>query len=94
MAKGLASHDCVRILNDVVLNQVLVQFRPPNGSDEAAASLTEEVIGRVQEEGTCWAGGTVWHGQTAMRVSVCNWSTTPADIDRSVAGILAIVDAE
>jgi len=92
MAKRLASHDCVRILNDVVLNQVLVQFRPPNGSDDAAASLTTDVIRQVQEEGTCWAGGTVWHGQTAMRVSVCNWSTSPADIDRSVAGILAIVD--
>ena len=62
MAMRLANHACVRILNDVVLNQVLVQFRPADGDDEAAAVLTQRVIGSVQQEGTCWAGGTKWHG--------------------------------
>ena len=89
----LANHACVRILNDVVLNQVLVQFRPPGGDDEAAAALTQQVIASVQEEGTCWAGGTKWHGQTAMRISISNWSTTADDIDRSAAAILAALDA-
>ena len=43
------------ILNDVVLNQVLVRF----GDDDAA---TDAVIARVQDEGTCWLGGTRWQG--------------------------------
>ena len=47
----------LRILNDVVLNQVLVQFRAQGSDDEAAAALTHKVIARVQDEGTCWAGG-------------------------------------
>jgi glutamate/tyrosine decarboxylase-like PLP-dependent enzyme len=93
MATRLAQHASIRILNDVVLNQVLVQFRPPGGTDGAAAKLTQAVIARVQEEGTCWAGGTTWHGQVAMRVSVSNWSTTAEDIDRSAAAILAVLDA-
>ncbi len=92
MATRLATHDCVRILNDVVLNQVLVQFRPPDNDDAAAAALTQQVIARVQQEGTCWVGGTEWHGQAAMRISVSNWSTTAEDIDRSAAAILAALD--
>jgi glutamate/tyrosine decarboxylase-like PLP-dependent enzyme len=69
-----------RVLNDVVLNQVLVSF----GSSER----TREVIARVQEEGTCWCGGTVWQGHTAMRISVSSWATTETDVERSLAAIL------
>ena len=92
MATRLAQHESIRILNDVVLNQVLVQFRPPGGDAAAAAALTEAVIARVQDEGTCWAGGTIWHGHTAMRVSISNWSTTAEDIDRAAAAIVAALD--
>jgi glutamate/tyrosine decarboxylase-like PLP-dependent enzyme len=69
------------ILNDVVLNQVLVRF----GDGEQ----TREVIERVQAEGTCWLGGTQWGGEHAMRISVSNWRTTPEDVDRSAAAVLA-----
>lgn len=93
MAARLASHTRVRILNDVVLNQVLVQFRPPHGDDAAAAALTQRVITSVQEDGTCWVGGTKWKGQDAMRISISNWSTTADDIDRSAAAITAAVDS-
>jgi threonine aldolase len=70
------------ILNDVVANQVLVSF----GSAEA----TQEVIRRVQDEGTCWCGGTVWRGKTAMRISVSSWATTEADVEKSAEAILRI----
>ncbi len=68
------------VLNDVVLNQVLVTF--------GDAERTKRVIAAVQEDGTCWCGPTVWHGHTAMRVSVINWATTREDVDRSLAAIL------
>ena len=70
------------ILNDVVINQVLVSF--------GSASKTREVIRRVQEEGTCWCGGTVWQGKTAMRISVSSWVTTEHDIDRSADAVIRI----
>ena len=34
-------------------------------------------------------GATSWHGQRLMRISVSSWRTTEADVDRSVAAILA-----
>jgi glutamate/tyrosine decarboxylase-like PLP-dependent enzyme len=70
------------ILNEVALNQVLVSF----GTTEE----TQRVIAGVQEDGTCWAGGTVWQGRTAMRISVSSWATTEADVDRSVEAIVRI----
>jgi glutamate/tyrosine decarboxylase-like PLP-dependent enzyme len=75
-AERLAREPGVEVLNDVVLNQVLVRF---GNSDE----VTRDVIRRVQEDGTCWLGGTLWHGVAAMRISVSNWSTTEHDIDIS-----------
>ena len=70
------------ILNDVVINQVLVSF----GSVEK----TREDIRRVQEDGTCWCGGTVWQEKTAMRISVSSWATTKEDIEKSAAAIVRI----
>ncbi|HEU0165650.1 MAG TPA: aminotransferase class V-fold PLP-dependent enzyme [Thermomicrobiales bacterium] len=73
------------ILNDVVLNQVLVSFGDPE--------RTNRVIARVKEDGTCWCGGTVWQGQTAMRISVSSWATTAEDVDISVRAIIAAASA-
>jgi glutamate/tyrosine decarboxylase-like PLP-dependent enzyme len=81
IAERLAAEPGVAILNDVVLNQALVRF----GDDDAA---TDAVIAHVQEEGTCWLGGTRWHGMAAMRISVSGWQTTEADADRSAQAIL------
>lgn len=86
MADGLRTAPGVTILNDVVLNQALVRFEPPDGGDPDA--FTRAVIAAVQADGTCWLGGTTWHGMAAMRISVSNWSTTEADADASVAAIL------
>jgi glutamate/tyrosine decarboxylase-like PLP-dependent enzyme len=80
-ADRLAAHPSIEILNDVVLNQVLVRV---DGND----ARTAEALRRVQNEGVCWLGGTTWHGVQAMRISVSNWSTTDADIDRSADAIL------
>ena len=49
------------ILNDVVLNQVLVAAPP-------------SAVARIQADGTCWVGGTVWHGREAIRISVSGWA--------------------
>ena len=86
MASQLASEPGVIILNDVVLNQVLVRFSDPSGKD--SDEFTATVIRRVQEDGTCWLGGTTWHGMHAMRISISNWSTTEKDIDVSAEAIL------
>jgi glutamate/tyrosine decarboxylase-like PLP-dependent enzyme len=70
------------VLNDVVINQLLVSFGTPE--------VTREVIRRVQEDGTCWCGRTVWQGKTAMRISVSSWATTEMDVERSLQAIIRI----
>ena len=69
-----------QVLNDVVINQVLVSF--------GTAERTLRVIARLQTEGTCWCGSTVWQGQTAMRISVSSWATTKDDVERSLAAMV------
>jgi len=85
MADRLSPGPGVTILNETVLNQILVRFNPGTGD---ADSHTAEVVRRVQEDGLCWLSPTTWHGLTAMRISVSNWSTTEADIDASADAIL------
>ena len=70
------------ILNDVVLNQVLVSF----GDEEK----TRQIISAIQQDGTCWCGGTVWHDRPAMRISVSSWATTEADVDKSLTAMLKV----
>ena len=73
------------ILNDVVLNQVLVSFGTPE--------QTNRVIAELQADGTCWCGGTVWQGHTAMRISVSSWATTDDDVERSAAAMIRIANS-
>ena len=82
-AEGLsaAGH---RVLNEVVLNQVVVQF-----GDEAA---TRRVIDAIQRDGTCWCGATTWQGRAAMRISVSSWATTEADVEKSLSAMLRIAE--
>jgi glutamate/tyrosine decarboxylase-like PLP-dependent enzyme len=69
-----------QVLNDVVLNQVLVSFGAPE--------RTRRVIAAIQEDGTCWCGGTSWQGNIAMRISISSWATTDADVAQSIEAIL------
>src|SRR4029079_2130292 len=79
-------HAGFKILNNVTLNQVLVSF--------GDAELTNRIIKKIQDDGTCWCGGTVWKGRTAMRISVSSWMTTKEDIEKSAAAIIRIANEE
>jgi len=87
-AELLAKAPGVRVMNEVVLNQVLVRFERPGATPEQGDQWTRDVIARVQRDGTCWLSGTVWRGRALMRISVCNWSTAGEDVGRSAAAIL------
>jgi glutamate/tyrosine decarboxylase-like PLP-dependent enzyme len=80
-AASIAALPGCEVLNEIVLNQVLFRF----GDDKA----TRTVLAAVQESGEAWMGGTVWNGRAAIRVSVSNWRTTEADIERTVAAFEA-----
>jgi glutamate/tyrosine decarboxylase-like PLP-dependent enzyme len=80
-AEGLSQAGFI-ILNEVVLNQVLVSF--------GDAERTARVIEGIQDDGTCWAGITIWQGKTAMRISVIGWNTTDDDVERSLEAMIRI----
>jgi glutamate/tyrosine decarboxylase-like PLP-dependent enzyme len=71
-----------KILNDVVVNQVIVSF----GSSE----ITDKIISEIQKDGTCWVGGTKWNGESAMRISISSWATTDNDVERSLEAMIRI----
>jgi glutamate/tyrosine decarboxylase-like PLP-dependent enzyme len=83
-AEGLAAAG-FEILNEVVLNQVLVAF--------GDAAKTEKIVAALQADGTCWAGGTVWQGRPAMRISVSSWATTESDVEQSLAAMIRVARA-
>jgi glutamate/tyrosine decarboxylase-like PLP-dependent enzyme len=88
-AEVLGAQPGIEVLNDVVLNQVLVRFLDPSGRDEDHDARTRSVISRVQDDGTCWLGGSTWRNQAVMRISVSNFATTDADVEASLSAILA-----
>lgn len=85
MAARLAKEAGVRVINQVELNQVIVQF----GGDSADRDFaTDAVVDRVQRDGVCHLAGAEWHGYRVMRISVISGPTTEADIDRSAESII------
>ncbi len=83
-AEGLSAAG-YEILNEVALNQVLVAFGDPE--------TTERVIAAVQDDGTCWCGGTLWQGRTAMRISISGWNTTDEDVEKCLEAMRRVADA-
>jgi glutamate/tyrosine decarboxylase-like PLP-dependent enzyme len=83
-ADGLSAIDGVEVLNDVVFTQVCTSF----GADE----VTREVARQLLAEGTAWMTPSTWHGRAVLRISVSNWRTTEADVDRSLAAVRRVLD--
>ena len=84
-ADGLAAIAGVEVLNDVVWTQVCASF----GDDER----TRAVVARLAADGTVWMTGSRWRDRAVMRVSVSNWSTDAADVERSLVAVREAVAA-
>jgi len=84
-ADGIADIEGAQVLNDVVFTQVCAAF----GDD----ARTLDVVRRMLEDGTAWTSGSVWRGRAVLRISVSNWSTTDADVERTLGALRAAVAA-
>ncbi len=82
IARGIAEIDGADVLNDVVFTQVCARF----GSDDE----TRAVVAGMLADGTAWMTGSRWHDQAVLRVSVSNWSTSEADVARSLTALRAV----
>nr|WP_319384602.1 pyridoxal-dependent decarboxylase [uncultured Roseibium sp.] len=81
IAERVGGADGVRIVNDVVLNQVIVGFGRAEHSAAQRKALTEAVIARLREQGSIFVGGARWRDDWVMRISVICDATMPADAD-------------
>lgn len=83
-ADALTSTGRAKVLNDVVFNQVLVQWQDSDDLD----AYNDGVIERVQRDGTAFFSGTTVNGMRMMRISVSDWATDEDDVDRAVSALI------
>ena len=94
------------VLWEPTINQGLVRFldleagsslsgRLPAAEAEAAHDRrTDQIIAAILKTGEAFFGGTTWRGRRAMRISVTNWRTSDADVDRVVNAIAGVLVSE
>ena len=87
LAARLAGEPGIRVINEVTINQVIVNFGTGDAASRRAG--TEAVIAKVQGGGVCYAGGAEWRGDWVMRFSVSSANTTEADIELSADAVIA-----
>jgi aromatic-L-amino-acid decarboxylase len=75
------------------LNQGLVRFlSPAPGASEADHDdRTDQVIAAIDASGEAYFGGVTFRGRRCMRISVCNWRTTDADVARTIGAVEAVL---
>ena len=69
-----------KILNRVVLNQVLVRCQ----SDAQTLAVRQTVI----DSGEAWFGPTIWQQRPAFRISISSWRTTADDMDQLAMALI------
>jgi glutamate/tyrosine decarboxylase-like PLP-dependent enzyme len=89
-ASALAASGRAEVVNDVVSNQVLVRWLAPDGD---TARVAEAVRAGVRADGTAFFSGTTYRGERLMRISVSDWATDEADVDRVVSALLQHAEA-
>lgn len=92
IADRLASAPDVRIMNDVVLNQIAISFGSTEIDAETRKSQTEAVIEAAVATGQLFVSGGQWHGDWVMRISVSSQNTSIDDGDIAADAILAAWD--
>ncbi len=86
LVNGLGALDGAEALNDPQINQGLVRFTPRDGaSTEDGDAFTEKMMAAINDSGEAFFTGVTWRGRRAMRVSVTNWRTSMADVERVIA---------
>ncbi len=86
LVAGLGKLEGVEVLSSPIINQGLVAFTDPSGA--SSDNLTDEVIAKINAEGTSFFSGTTsLNGRRAMRISVSNWQTSPEDVKKTVDAV-------
>jgi glutamate/tyrosine decarboxylase-like PLP-dependent enzyme len=88
-AERLAESGRASVMNEVVFNQVLVQWHSPDGNHD---DFTDRILACIQADGTAFLSGTNWGGMRLMRISVSDWATDEDDVDRAIDALFRCAD--
>ena len=93
IAEGIGALPGAELVASSGLNQGLVRFRAPElgATDADHDRRTDEVIAAINATGEAFFGGVTWRGRRCMRISVCNWRTSDADVARTIAAARAVL---
>ncbi len=91
LVKEIGALPGAEIASMPVINQGLVRFVSKDGEHDR---FTDRVIRRIQDDGIAFFGGSTWCGMRVMRISVCSWRTTDADITATIESVAKALAAE
>lgn len=77
----------IRILNEVVLNQLAIAFGQTEPLEKRDA-MTARVIEKIRTENKNYVAGASWKGQEILRVSIISRQTDEGDIDSLADSVL------
>jgi aromatic-L-amino-acid decarboxylase len=89
LVTGIGKLRGAEILWKPTLNQGLVRFLDSRKGASAASHdvRTDATIAAINATGEAFFSGTTWRGKRAMRISVVNWHTTEADVERTIDAV-------
>jgi glutamate/tyrosine decarboxylase-like PLP-dependent enzyme len=93
LVMGIGSLPGAEVLWEPTINQGLVRFLD-SSIEQDHDRRTDEVITAIVAAGEAFFGGTTWRGKRAMRVSVCNWQTSPETVRRSINSVARVLGVE
>ncbi|MFT6414336.1 MAG: glutamate/tyrosine decarboxylase-like PLP-dependent enzyme, partial [Glaciecola sp.] len=93
LEQHLAGTPRIRILNEVVLNQLAIAFGDENEALEKRNQMTAAVIEKIREENKNFVLGAKWKNQSILRISIISQLTDKDDIEVLGASLLRAWDA-
>jgi glutamate/tyrosine decarboxylase-like PLP-dependent enzyme len=92
---GIGSLPGAEVLWVPQINQGLVRFLDPHHPEDPSCNdaFTDRILAEILTAGDAFFTGTTWQGQRAMRVSVCNWQTSAADVELVIASVARTLHA-
>ncbi|SFF15409.1 Glutamate or tyrosine decarboxylase [Sulfitobacter brevis] len=89
LAEDLRAAPGIKVMNDVVLNQIILRFGDDEDCVATRRSMSRAVIALLVDEGLIFVGGSDWRGEWVMRISVICSATTAQDTKVAAQAILA-----
>jgi len=93
LVEGIGALAGAEILWAPVINQGLLRFPDPapGATDADHDARTDRTIAAIIATGKLFVGGTTWRGKRCMRISVCNWRTSEADVAMAVEAVREVL---